>query len=145
MNANRKKRLKAKRLAREEMKIILRRQERFEWLNKKLMKRNPDSFVASFRFAPEEIGIIPAPKQETIDKIGIERAMQRLDRADFFTNVSVRVKGDATAEHLKQVREEVRLDTFNKVKAGQTGLDLSQFTAMNNEPGVLDEVQPQTD
>lgn len=142
MNPKRKQRLKEKRLAREKFFIENRRLAKLDHLQQTLMKKSPGSFIASFYFSPEEIGITPAPSQEAIEKLGLERAMQRLDRADFFTHVAVRVKGENTKEHLAKVREEVRQSTFEKVRAGTTGLDLSEFTTT---AGVPDEVQPPTD
>ncbi len=118
---------------REHFKVIERRSARLEYLQKKIMGNSPGTFVASFYFTPEELGITPGPTEDQIQKLGLERATQRVDRRDFFTQVAVRVKGEANKEHLATVREDVRLDTINKIRGKETGLDLSQFTTMNPE------------
>jgi hypothetical protein len=136
MNKNRKKRLKAKKEARKQFLILKRRAEKLEHLQSKMMKRSPGSFIASFYFSPEEIGLTPTPSMEMIQKVGLERALQRLNRADWFTSVAVRVKGENTPEHLAKIREEVRLSTLQKVQTGNTGLDLSRFAPLGEEPVV---------
>lgn len=138
MNKARKQRVKEKKLARQHFYMVMRRIQRLEHLKNTMMRKSPGSFTASFYFSPEELGIEPSATLEQVEKLGPKRALERLDRKDFFRHISVRVKGEATAEHLAKVREEVRLDTIKKLQTNTAQIDLSKVSILE-EPNEANE------
>jgi antitoxin (DNA-binding transcriptional repressor) of toxin-antitoxin stability system len=101
------------------------------------LRLEPGTFRVTFAFGPEELGIDCKPTPESIEKLGLQRALERLDRRDFVTTIALIARGEPDAENLARIRAEVLESTKSKVKKDGT-LDLAAF---GTTAGESDETQ----
>jgi hypothetical protein len=141
---NRKEKTKEKLSARRAFYDALNRAERNEFLSSKLRRRlAPGSFRVTFTFSPEETETLCAPTQEQMEVFGLKRALERLDRKDFYTNVSIIAQGQPTKENLSKIRQEVLLGIKQRALSDQTtNLQSFQTTATTE---TTNETEPSTD
>lgn len=136
MNAARKEKVKARLTERRKFHDVLRKMKKAADLAQKARLRlEPGTFRVTFSFGPEELGIDCKPTPESIEKLGLQRALERLDRQDFITTIALIARGEPDAENLARIRAEVLESTKNKVKKDGT-LDLAAF---GTTAGVSDE------
>jgi hypothetical protein len=130
---NRKEKIKKRLLARRKFYDTLHRLEKESRLaEKRKLRLEPNTFRVTFTFGPSELNIECFPTQENIEKFGLQRALERLDRRDFFTNVALIARGKPTAENIARIRTEVLENTKTKMKK-DGNLDLSAFTTTAGE------------
>jgi hypothetical protein len=105
---------------------VLYKMQKIEELSAKLRnKLEKGSFRVTFNFSPDELGINPAPAPHIVEKLGLKRAMERLDRKDFYMKVSVIGKGVPNPQTLARMRGEVLWETRNKTVKSDGTVDLS--------------------
>ena len=89
------------------LRVQTRRLSRMIDLKNKLAMRLPrDEFRATFSFSPTELGKEVLPSKESIEKLGLKRASERLRIEDHYVTVSVRAKGEPTKENLMNNEDE---------------------------------------
>lgn len=141
MHSKRKELVKAKkRLARRMVWDRLAAIKKAEYMAHKLRSRlQPNTFRVTFAFSPDELGIECKPTQEDIDRLGLKRAEERLNRSDFYTHISIIAKGTPDSENLSRLRQQVLMNT--KFKFDPNGI--TDINPIENT-GDLNETEPGT-
>lgn len=106
---------------------FLAKQKRYEdILNKLRLRGNTDLNKVTFSFSPTELGIKVTPTIESIQKLGLKRALERLDRRDFYVNYPYTMDEPVTPESFERHRLMV-LQTL-KAKTIETNTNISVET-----------------
>lgn len=96
------------------------------------LRLEPGTFRVTFTYSPSELEIDCKPTEENIQKLGLQRALSRLDRRDFITSVGIIAHGKPTKENLDRLRLEVLENTKKRFKKDGT-LDLTSFSTTAGE------------
>ena len=143
MSPERKSRLKHQTKERKRFHLEVRKAKKQEFIFSEVKRRsaNQQGRLVTFLFNPDELGLSVHASLEAIEKLGLERAWERLDRRDFYKSVTVRTQGiasrihkgpgDITEAHLVELRKQVLEQTKAKLNAPR--LDLSSLTTASEE------------
>lgn len=151
MNTERRSRLKHQRKERAKFYLEVRKAKKQEFIFTEIKRRSANEQqgrLVTFLFNPDELGLSVHASLEAIEKLGLERAWERLDRRDFYKSVTVRTQGipvptfpngkpktkalgNLTKEHLVELRKQVLAQTIAKLNAPR--LDLSSLTTASEE------------
>lgn len=125
MNSTRKERVKQKLAERRRFYDALAKTKKAEYVLQRLQRRNQNGVLVTFLFNPDELGVPVVPTQEAILGLGLERALSRLDRRDFYKHVTTRVNGNVGKQALNEVRKSVLAQLLAK---SAPKIDLSTLT-----------------
>ncbi len=134
MNRNRKKLVKARLAERRKFYDELNRMNRLlERVQKERLRLEPNTFRVTFSFSPSELGINCNPTPESIERLGIQRALERVSRKDFYVNVPVIGQGKPTPENLEGLRNKTLQETLAQLSTKKSHIDLSSFAAVGGD------------